>query len=208
MLDQIDHELNLCRTLADQTHFDRCPGLLEPLPHQWKLGTSVHRDLRPKPDTFVYINSAFRPNAEKLLQIFSGIELYGNPLAAIRELLQNAFDTIREQVAYQRLRSAQPGNEALEFDLGRHHLVELRLEERPDGYWLMCTDTGIGMNKQIIENYLLVSGQARRHSLAELERRCHKAGFTTGRTGQFGIGVLSYFMIADRLRMATRRSGC
>ena len=61
------------------------------------------------------------------------------------------------------------------------------------------------MNKQIIENYLLVSGQARRHDLADLERRCRKAGFATGRTGQFGIGVLSYFMLADRLRVATRR---
>ncbi|MBE0625786.1 MAG: ATP-binding protein [Burkholderiales bacterium] len=206
MLDQIDSELNLCRTLADHIHFEYCPGLREPQPYHWILTTAVHRDVKPKANTFVYINSAFRPNTEKILQIFSGIELYGDPLAAVRELLQNAFDAVRECVAYQRLRHSNPGNPILEIELGRHHRVELRLERRPDGIWLVCTDTGIGMNKQIIENYLLVSGQARRHDLAELERRCHKAGFATGRTGQFGIGVLSYFMVADRLRIATRRS--
>lgn len=205
MLDQIDNELILCRTLSDQTHFEICPGLREPQPYRWVLGAPVHRDVKPKPDTFVYINSAFRPNTEKILQIFSGIELYGDPLAAVRELLQNAFDAVRERIAYQRLRQPNATSPTLELELGRQHKVELRLERRADGPWLVCVDTGIGMSKLIIENYLLVSGQARRHDLAELERRCRAAGFTTGRTGQFGIGVLSYFMVADRLRIATRR---
>jgi len=205
-IDQIDHELALCRRLADDTHFEICPGLTETQPHAWRLKATVHRDLKPKPDTFVYINSAFRPNTEKILQIFSGIELYGDPRAAVRELIQNSFDAVRELVAYQRLRRPQPADRGLEEELSRLHRVELRLEQRNDGFWLICSDTGVGMNKQIIEKHLLVSGQSRRHDIAALERRCLEAGFTTGRTGQFGIGVLSYFMIADRLRLATRRA--
>jgi hypothetical protein len=58
----------------------------------------------------------------------------------------------------------------------------------------------------IIKNYLLVSGRARRHDILELERRCQRAGFNLDRTGQFGIGVLSYFMIADRVTISTRRA--
>ncbi|MBC7818571.1 MAG: ATP-binding protein [Planctomycetaceae bacterium] len=206
MVDQIDTELALCRALADDTHFEHCPGLIAELPHRWILSPAVHRDLKPKPETFVYINSSFRPNTEKVLQILSGTALYGDPFAAVRELLQNAFDAVREAIAYQRLRRPKSEDRALELELGRMHRVELRIERQEDGYWLVCTDSGIGMNKEIIENYLLVSGQSRRHDVAELERRCRKAGFSTGRTGQFGIGVLSYFMIADRMRIATRRS--
>ena len=205
-LNQIDSELLLCRTLADEKHFEVCPGISEKQPHTWSLPAAVHRDLKPKPDTFEYINSSFRPNTKRLLQMLSGIELYGNPLVAVRELLQNAFDAVREQIAYERLRSADPLRELLLESLAQQHLVELRLEKGPEGYKLICTDTGVGMNKQIIENYLLVSGQARRHEIAALERRCKRAGFTSERTGQFGIGVLSFFMIADRLEFGTRRS--
>ena len=206
MLDEIDNELTLCRTLADETHFEICPGLTEALPHTWQLTSAVHRDLKPRPDTFVYINSAFRPNTEKILQMFSGIELYVDHHAAVRELLQNAFDAVREQIAYQRLRNSHPSDATLEKVIGKQHRVELRLEQRSDGLWLVCSDGGVGMNRRIIQDYLLVSGHARRHDVVELERRCQKAGFSAGRTGQFGIGVLSYFMIADRLRVTTRRS--
>jgi len=206
MLDEIDNELTLCRSLADESHFETCPGLTLPLPHKWQLPSAVHRDVKPQPDTFVYINSAFRPNTEKILQMFSGIELYGDYRAAVRELIQNAFDAVREQVAYQRLRRSQPSDAVLGLVLGKQHRVELRLEQRSDGLWLVCSDSGVGMNRHIIQDYLLVSGQARRHDVAELERRCQRAGFSAGRTGQFGIGVLSYFMIADRLRVRTRRS--
>jgi len=205
-LEQIDRELSLCRTLSEDTHFENCPGLAQKVPYHWQLMGTMHRDLRPQPGSFVYINSSFRPNTEKILQLLSGIELYGDPRTAVRELLQNAFDAVREQTAHQRLSHTRPSDRELARDLGKRHRVELRLEQRSDGYWLICSDTGVGMNKRIIENYLLVSGQSRRHDVAALERRCQQAGFTTGRTGQFGIGVLSYFMIADRLWLATRRS--
>ena len=37
------------------------------------------------------------------------------------------------------------------------------------------------------------------------ERRCNEHGFSSERTGQFGIGVLSYFMLADRLELRIER---
>ena len=206
MLDQIDDELSLCSTLSSNYPFDCSPGLSERLPYTWKLNQQIHRDLSPKSGTFVYINSAFRPNTTKILQMLSGLELYGSPFAAVRELLQNSFDAIRELNAYKRLALPNPADNLWEEELGKLQRIELRLEKRPDGYWLICMDTGIGMTKQIIENHLLVSGNSRRHSIIELERRCKKAGFSTGRTGQFGIGVLSYFMIADRVIISTRRT--
>jgi hypothetical protein len=62
------------------------------------------------------------------------------------------------------------------------------------------------MTKAIIRDRLLVSGAGTRHNVRDLERRCKAAGFRSGRTGDFGIGVLSYFMLADRVEVTTRRS--
>lgn len=203
--DQVDEELRLCRTLADETHFEKCPGLTEDLPHRWTLLPALHRDISEKEEAYEYINGAFRPDTDKLLELLSGIELYGTPLAAVRELLQNAFDAVREQVAYERLARSDPKDPEVEEILSKLHRVELRLETSADGVWLVCTDTGVGMTKAIITDHLLVSGAARRHDILDLARRCSEAGFELGRTGQFGIGVLSYFMLADRLTIRTRR---
>lgn len=203
-VEQIDDELRLCRAIADQTHFERY--LTFDLPHRWTLPRAVHRDIFPAAGTYDYINGAFRPDTQKLLELLSGVELYGTPLAAVRELLQNAFDAVREQVAYQRLKKDDPADPELEHALGLLHSVELRLESNEEGAWLVCTDTGVGMSKSIITDHLLVSGLARRHDVLDLERKAKRAGFSLGRTGQFGIGVLSYFMLADRIEIRTRRS--
>jgi len=205
-VDQIDQELRLCRTLADSTHFEKCPGLVNDLEHHWRLSPSVHRDIQPRSNSYVYIDGAFRPDTEKLLHILSGIELYGNPLVAVRELIQNAFDAVREQIAYERLSQPRPADPSWESKLGQLHSVDMRFELDSSGAWLVCADSGIGMTMPIIRDHLLISGAARRHDVLSLERRCREAGFPLGRTGEFGIGVLSYFMIADHVEIRTRRS--
>jgi hypothetical protein len=205
-LDQVDAELALCANLALDVHFNVCPGLEQPLPHTWLMEPRVHRDVRAQPGTYEYINGSFRPNTKRLLEMLSGIELYRHPMAAVRELLQNAMDAVRVQMAYERLQNPNAGRAGLELDLGRLHRIELRIEPAVDGIWLICSDDGIGMTKRVIENNLLVSGAKPTHDVLDLERRCSTAGFRLSRTGQFGIGVLSYFMIADRVVLMTRRS--
>lgn len=207
--DAVDTELQLACTLAAETHFDRCRGLtVTTLPHTWDLAPRVHRTIAPLDNAYEYIDGAFRPDTEKLLELFSGMELYGSEMVAVRELLQNAFDAVKEQIAYERLRDEKPAAKKHEESLGRLHKVELRVEPDTDEgrTWLVCRDSGVGMTKQIITDHLLVCGKPRRHDVLDLERKCEKAGFRLGRTGQFGIGVLSYFMLADRLVIKTRRS--
>jgi hypothetical protein len=206
MVNDIDRELQLSRMLADVTHFEKCPGLTNDLPHRWDLVASVHRDIKPEEDTYEYIDGAFRPDTKRLLELLSGVELYGTPFAAVRELLQNAFDAVKEQIAHQRLAQMNPTGPQLERKLADLHRVDLKFERLADGYSLTCTDTGVGMTKAIIRDHLLVSGAAQRHDILELERRCKEKGFLLGRTGQFGIGVLSYFMLAERVSILTRRA--
>jgi len=206
MIDQIDEELMTCQRIADEKHFEKCPGLQRDLPHYWSLQTSVHRHITPKDNAYEYIDGSFRPNTKKVLEMLSGTQLYGTPFAAVRELLQNAFDAVREQIAYERLLNDNPSDKTLEQTLARLKLVELLIEEEDDRIWLVCKDTGVGMTKRIIRDHLLVSGNARRHDVLDLERKCKDKGFELVRSGQFGIGILSYFMLADKVVIKTRRS--
>ena len=114
-VNDINNELGLSRRLADETHFQTCPGFSTDLPHRWDLPQAAHLDIQPRDNSYVYIDGAFRPDTEKLLQLLSGVELYGDELVAVRELLQNAFDAVREKIAYERLNSPDPTDQSLEL---------------------------------------------------------------------------------------------
>jgi hypothetical protein len=203
---QIDYELSVCRRIAENYPFDACPPLSVKTLHKWEIDSECSVEIRPHGNSYEYIDGAFRPDTQRLLGLLSGEALYRTPLAAVRELLQNAMDAVRERIAYIRLATSDPSYERNEDELGSRFEVSLELQVDSAGTWLVCADTGIGMTKRIITDHVLVSGGGSRRDLAELERRCRKAGFALGRTGQFGIGVLSYFMIAQRVEISTRRS--
>ena len=205
-INQINSELLTCTRLADQTHFEKAPGKSSELPHRWGLSSTVSDDIVPRENSYEYIDGSFRPDTRKLLQLLSGVELYGDEMVAVRELLQNAFDAVREEIAYSRLNGDRAGRGSIAKHLSESNSVELCLEFSADEIWLVCRDTGVGMSKSIIRDHLLVSGIGARHDVLELERRCGLAGFSVGRTGKFGIGVLSYFMLADQVIIRTKRS--
>jgi HSP90 family molecular chaperone len=130
--------------------------------HSWPGPARLTRDIRERDKSFVYIDGAFRPDAQQVLRLLSGTALYGAPLIAVRELLQNAVDAVREQIAYERLGQDNPGDRSLADQLGSLHKVTLTFAPDVDGYWLTCTDDGVGMTKEIVERHLLVSGSSGR----------------------------------------------
>ena len=202
----VNTELVLCRRLADETHFHRATGQEHDLPHRWRLETAVHARIEPLNGSYVYIDGTFRPNTGKVLQLLGGLDLYGSPLAAVREILQNAFDAVREQIAMERLGQPDPGAASTGTAVRALHSVHLRLETAEETLWLTCTDTGTGMSKQILTDRFLVSGASPSHESRELEREAQAHGFTVGRTARFGIGVLTYFLLGSRLTLRTRRT--
>lgn len=210
--DQIDAELAMARTLADEGWFAK-GSVSEAERCKWDLPYRVHRRIEAQTNTYEYINGSFRPNTKKVLEILSGTNLYGDRFAAVRELVQNAFDAVRWCVADRLLKEVERDGtvdrEAARLRLGENHLVSLSLEEdKTSGrWWLVCTDDGRGMTKRVIESQMLISGNSQRGELKTLEARCQKAGFSSEVTAQFGIGVLSYFMLADRIEVTTKRRG-
>lgn len=204
-ISQVEKELSTCAVLSSESLLSS--GIVsdeERLNYVWTLPSSVVVDVREADDSFSYINGAFRPSSRKILSLLSGTELYGTTFAAVRELLQNAFDAVWEQIALEWRLADDP--EAYDDILAVRRRVGLSVEVEGDEVWLSCVDTGAGMTKRIIEDYLLVGGAEIRPEVRVLERHCAAKGLYFGRTGQFGIGMLSYFMIADRLELETRRS--
>lgn len=105
--------------------------------------------------------------------------LYSGPRVYLRELLQNAVDAITAR------RELDPDAPA-----------RVRLRCTDDGV-LEVTDTGIGLTLAEAEELLATIGSSSKRDLA----------LGTARTeflGQFGIGLLSAFMVADEIEMVTR----
>ena len=204
----VDRELATCSTLDQEGAFKR--GTIpesERSKYQWRWAARLTTDIRERDNSFVYIDGSFRPDNRRVLKLLSGTALYGTPIVAIRELLQNAIDAVKEQIAYERLGSRDASDLEIATALCHVHTIRLTFYRDDEGYWVRCQDDGSGMTKAIVESSLLISGSKTRPDLTTLERDSVSAGFSVGRTGKFGIGVLSYFMIAEKIVVLTRRSG-
>lgn len=205
-LDEIEAQLRQIADIDALRPFAKAPRRSRRLRHRWQLEPVVDRDVRPEGDSFVYVDGAFRPNTKKLLDLLAGQQLYGSPLVALREVLQNAFDAVRERIAWQRLGvPGGPADETVVKSLRSAMAVSVDLAEKEGRTWLTVRDSGAGMSRDIITNYFLVAGASRPPELHALARRARDAGFHIERSGRFGIGVLSYFMLADRVELVTRR---
>ncbi|MFE4355507.1 HSP90 family protein [Kitasatospora sp. NPDC056800] len=110
--------------------------------------------------------------------------LYSSPRVYLRELLQNAVDAISAR------RALDPGAPA-------------RITVRADDE-LSVTDTGIGLTEQDVHTFLATIG---RSSKRDADGRLDGAGLARARgdfIGQFGIGLLACFVVADEITVVTR----
>lgn len=201
--DQIERETFLCNSLIQEKPLSHISPTHN-LKHTWNILPIVYRDIK-ETGNYEFIDGTFKPNTEKLLELFAGTELYGNPLLAIRELIQNAFDANKVQIAY-RIFKDNLNNEQQFNSLKQLFNVDLNVTKEGEDIWLICSDNGVGMDKDIIKKCFLVSGSQRRRELLELERKCKSIGYDLELTGRFGIGVMSYFMLADKMIITTKKS--
>lgn len=202
----VDIELGNCAQIDRAGAFARGvkPGSIDH--YRWPWPPKTTKDIKPIAHTFEYIEGAFRPHMSRIISLLGGTELYRSPLAAIRELLQNAFDAVIEQMARQLLVADSADLDGHRASLGGLNRVRLGLEHVDGDTWLICSDTGAGMTRRIIEQFLLVSGSSPRPEVLELIRQCAQRGIEFARSGQFGVGTLSYFMLADKMIIETRPS--
>lgn len=138
--------------------------------------------LEPK---FEYVN--FDPKGIKysfdvknVINAFVGKDLYTNHTAALREAIQNGVD-------------------ACNYKFASDPKYDRSLTVRVSDDEIIICDNGQGMDEFIIENYFgrLASSYYAQDSI--------KTEFQA--IGQFGIGVFSYFLVADYIEIETKAKG-
>lgn len=148
----------------------------------------------------------FRLDHNRIRELLMGEQLYGNPTLAIRELYQNALDACRYRRARGEYleRTGNPAHQPYEGCIA----FRQDIDERGRTY-IECTDNGVGMTRNVLERVFAVAGR-RFHDMPDFieERaawqRC-KPPIELYPNSQFGVGVLSYFMLADEVTVWTRR---
>jgi len=126
----------------------------------------------------------FQLSEYALIQLLMGEKLYERREVGIRELLQNALDTCRQR---QKLEATYEPR--ICFTLSA------------DGERLVVEDNGMGMKEAHVERYFMRIGECYYRSSEFLAMDEPKR---VDPISQFGIGILSCFLIADRIVVETK----
>jgi nucleoside phosphorylase len=140
---------------------------------------------------------SFALSASHARKLFMGSDLWGNPEFAYRELFQNALDACRYRVA-----------RAQHLGVPYQPVIRIFHGRNEDGTeYVDCEDNGIGMDRTLISSCFAIAGN-RFVETEEYrkERDTWRArGITHNVNSQFGIGVFSYFLVAEQLEVETVR---
>ncbi|MYD98550.1 MAG: hypothetical protein F4X98_14370 [Gammaproteobacteria bacterium] len=117
----------------------------------------------------------FSLEQERILNLLTGDRFYSNPSAALREAVLNAIDAINRRKA--------------ELD---DIIPKIRVDFDASNLTVTVSDNGVGMNKDVVTQLFVKVGA----SAASAEAKKQSVG-------EFGIGVISYFMAADTFALQT-----
>jgi molecular chaperone HtpG len=126
-------------------------------------------------------------NFDGLIQLLAK-HLYSEPDVFVRELIQNSHDAIQRRLLEE---NAHAGRIDVEYDSSSKTII--------------FRDNGIGMDKAEIKEFLSVIGGTGTGSvIQELKEKGHEAARRL--IGQFGIGFLSAFVVAEKVVARTRKT--
>ncbi|MFF4395733.1 caspase family protein [Streptomyces sp. NPDC001480] len=155
-------------------------------------------ELRPMAGRYKDPLERFRLAEDEIRPLLMGTQLYGDRMLAVRELYQNALDACRYRDMrrqYGRLGTTWEGTIA--FTQGRH-------EGRP---YIECLDNGSGMTRTRLTSMFARAGKRYEQDpeFVQERRNWRREGITEqAMNSRFGIGVFSYFMLADEVVVWTR----
>jgi len=140
---------------------------------------------------YIYKEYSIKLNEAAIVNLLMGENLYINPFAAVREILQNSIDACD-------LRSKIEKNDY------SPSIVLSSYKDADSRTWLKIEDNGIGMDEYVLSNFFFKVGNSY-YSSSDFKR------FSTQNAinnfvpiSRFGIGLLSVFMIGEAIKLTTK----
>ncbi|MCL2576834.1 MAG: ATP-binding protein [Defluviitaleaceae bacterium] len=194
-IDDIDNELMYYRNIIENYRFIRYEFADEyELPFEFAVNRS---DVLPDEEIFIPEPDAkFTLEQSKILKLLMGVQLYKDKYLCLRELYQNSLDACKCMLA--KYESDKIIKE-FEIEIGLKHIESKRKNES----FVYFFDNGTGMTREIVRNHLLKIGNSYYKSKDFMR---HNAGWANkvAPTSQFGIGILSCYMIGKRIEITTK----
>ena len=178
------------------------------LPH--KVEADVNPKGHPYHSIYIYHDLQFRLDQDEIQKLLMGKALYGDPGLCIRELLQNALDAL--ELRKLRLKMLEETDETPREKvdcLRRGEELQVTLtwgrDPKTEQEFIRVTDNGVGMTRKVIQDYFTQVGKSyyRSADYRQEQAALANAGYTTSPISLFGIGILSCFMIAERMLVRT-----
>lgn len=141
---------------------------------------------------------------DEMRELLMGSQLYGDRTLALRELYQNALDACRYRDARVRYGELKEG-----IRQGWGGEIVFRQGVDDDGRpYVECEDNGVGMGQTALRSTFSRAGrrfeQSREYRREQARWRAVDKDLRLYPNSRFGIGVFSYFMLADEISIWTR----
>ncbi len=144
---------------------------------------------------FKPISIQFEFDRKRMFEILSDEIYQGDKYVFLREVIQNCIDAIKLR---KEILEKKGGMKTSLSDFG---LIEINVKHLEHGdAEIIISDNGIGMNEYILKNYLSIAGKSYYTS-----DDFKNLGLSMDPISKFGVGVLSCFMVADRIDIETFR---
>lgn len=181
--------LQLCDYVNDE--FRYCEQVLRRLQHRGHEPQSL-ACVRMEPNISAegyqpWLNLRFNLDAEGISRLLAGARLYPGAGSVVKELVINAVDSTRQKAA----------------SIGTTPKIAicLNMQNRE----LVVSDSGEGMSKHEIEEFLLQLGRSIYHSLEYVSNTPQSHRIEP--ISEFGVGFASCFMAADHVIVETKKDG-
>ncbi|WP_033251251.1 hypothetical protein [Kitasatospora phosalacinea] len=163
-------------------------------------------NVAPVPGAFKE-TARFRLDERRMQALLMGVQLYRDRDLAVRELYQNALDACR----YRRARADFLARDRLGVEDSGYR-GEITFEQGIDAQgrpYLQCRDNGVGMGEAELRGVFSKAGErfAEQQELRQEREKGRPAPppVELYPNSRFGIGVLSYFMLGERMTVTTCR---
>jgi molecular chaperone HtpG len=136
----------------------------------------------------------FKAESKRLLDLMIN-SIYTHKEIFLRELVSNASDAIDKYYLYA-LQNGEPvDNLAIKIDLNEENRT------------LILSDTGIGMDKEELEENLGTIARSGSNEFKEKLKESEENNSDVDIIGQFGVGFYSAFMVAKEVKVTTKKAG-